>query len=179
MGGPKEADCGVEVSVSGGWKAAALPRMAALRYFFQRLCALIERMLSWQSAVRIILTFLLGLCFDWLSGPRWSSWPETLTSGIFVILVCFLVGMSVGGASRGPDARASVVAFALAFLVWPAFNGMPRQLPALLFFGLLEVLPTFAGGVTGMILRRSCPRAWWVIAAAVGAVSITAVGPRH
>jgi hypothetical protein len=74
---------------------------------------------------------------------------------------------------------ASVIALAVYFLVWPALSGVLRQFPALVFFGLLEVLPTLAGGVTGMILRRSCPRAWWVIVAAVGAVGITVVGPPH
>jgi len=151
-----------------GW---ALPRIC--------ICGLIVRMLFWQSALRITLTFVLGLCFDWFSGSRWGSWPETFTTIAFVVLACVLAGMSVGGASRYPDARASVIAFALSFLVWPALHGMLRQFTELVFFGLLQVLPTLAGGVTGMVVRRSSPRAWWVIAAAVGSVSITAAGPPH
>ena len=134
-------------------------------------------MFSCHSAVTITLTFLAGLCFDRFSGLRWSSWPETFTATAFIILAFVLAGISVGGASRGPDARASVVAFALAFLVWPALNGLLRQVPALVFVGLLQVLPTLAGGVTGMILRRSFPRPWWVITVALGAVGIAAVGP--
>jgi hypothetical protein len=136
-------------------------------------------MLTWQSAVRITLTLLVGLCFDWFSGLRWNSWPETSTAAAFIILACVLAGVSVGGLSRGTDARASVIAFGLAFLVLPALTGVLRQFPALVFFGLLEVLPTLAGGVTGIILRRSFPRPWWVIVAAVGAVGVTVVGPPH
>jgi hypothetical protein len=134
-------------------------------------------MFRWKPAARIALAILVGVLFDWFSGSRWNSWPETITAVIFVSVACFLAGMSVGGATRGPNARAVIILFAVSFLIWPALNGMLRQFPALEFFGILEVLPTLAGGLTGMLLQRSHRGAWWVITAAVSAVSVTAVGP--
>jgi peptidoglycan/LPS O-acetylase OafA/YrhL len=87
--------------------------------------------------------------------------------------------MSANGAARGQNGRAIIVAFAVSFLIWPALNGIlrPFSAPALELFGILEVLPTLAGGLTGMLLERSNVGAWWVIMAAVGAVGVTAVGP--
>jgi hypothetical protein len=96
----------------------------------------------------------------------------------FIMGICFLAALSLGGAIQGPGALAAVVAFALSFLVWPPLNGISLlNLGGLGYFGIFEVLPAIAGGLAGLALHRLNLRIWWFGATAILALSLLVVGP--
>jgi hypothetical protein len=135
-------------------------------------------MVQLRPVAKVVLALLLGVLLNYFAGPRWSSWNETIATFAFVMCACFLAALGLGGVIRGPGARPSVIAFALSFLVWPALNGVRlREMGALGFFGLLEVLPATVGGFAGLALHRFNLRIWWFIASAILALGLISIGP--
>jgi hypothetical protein len=134
------------------------------------------------SLARVTLALLAGLLLNDFAAPRWSSWNETISAMAFVMGVCFLAALSLGGVIRGPGALPAMIAFALSFLIWPVLRyGASAYLGGLMgylgYLGIFEVLPATAGGLTGLALRRFNLRIWWFVATATLAVSLVSIGP--
>jgi Mn2+/Fe2+ NRAMP family transporter len=135
-------------------------------------------MVQLKPVGKVVLALSSGLLFNYFGGPRWSSWNETIATIAFVMGACFLAALSLGGAIRGSGARPAVIAFALSFLVWPALQGVSlREIGALEFFGIFEVLPAMAGGLAGLALHRFNLRISWFVASAILALSLISIGP--